>query len=507
MNTHESLGICVPVAKQTVEQMEKAAQEAVSIGDSVEFRLDALENLSLDDMAAASCRLVASAGCPTILTLRPRSAGGQSKLTPAERQEFWSRVTAPGYLDLEADILCDRSWSGKARLDLDRVICSYHDFQRTPDLSALYREHRASGAGCYKYATAAESIRDVLQIHRFIRSVKEDGKRVIALSMGACGVATRIFGLSWGSFLTFASLDPESSTAPGQITAVALRDQFRVKYITPSTEVYGVLAKPVGHSLSPFVHNYVFRATGRDAVYVPFEAEDAAEFIDSFVRPATREIDWNFRGLSVTIPHKDGAFRIAEKSDSLSRKAQASNTLLVTPRRIEAFNTDVSALMRLLPPKGRRLNSAAVLGSGGAARGAVVALRELGYDVTVFARTPETQRNVLESLGALVRPWEERRRAACDVLVNATPLGMQGMSETLSIPDSVISGAQLAADMVYRPRRTPLLAQAERLGVRTLDGLRILIVQAVDQQKIWTGCTPNPHELLAAAERAMEEGA
>lgn len=515
MGTEETLGICVPITKSTVEQMEDAAKEAAAIGDSVEFRLDFLEDLSLDELLAASQRLVSSVPCPTILTLRPRSEGGQGKLSVAARRQFWSRVNGARYFDLEAEILGDSEWRSRAGLNLERVICSYHDFQGTSKkaagvLSALYRQHREIGAGCYKYAVAAQSVSSTLRTRELIREVRADGRRVIAISMGAPGMVTRILGLSWGNFLTFGSLDDESATAPGQPTAAALRDLYRVKRLSSSSEVYGIIAKPVSHSLSPVIHNSVFSAAGRDAVYVPFEVDRAPEFLNRCVRPSTREIDWNIRGLSVTLPHKRAAYDQADSSDEWSREARASNTLLLAGGRIEAFNTDVSALLQLLPRSGPGLTSAGVLGSGGAARAALVALKELGYSVTVYSRNPEKHRAAIESSGAhrlSLRAWQERQRASCDVLVNATPVGMESMPGVLAVPDAVISRAKLVVDMVYRPRHTALLTQASRLGVPTLDGLRILVAQAIEQQRIWTGCEPDPHELLTVAERALAEAA
>src|SRR4030095_117184 len=142
---------------------------------------------------------------------------------------------------------------------------------------------------------------------------------IIALAMGAAGVAPRILGPSRGSFLTYASLDNETVTAPGQLSLSELTEVFRLEKIDRHTQIFGLIGCPVSHSLSPQIHNSAFAATGTNAVYLPFETRDLKSFIKRMIHPRTRELDWRLRGLSVTAPHK---FAVMEQLDWIEPAAR-----------------------------------------------------------------------------------------------------------------------------------------------------------------------------------------
>jgi len=117
---------------------------------------------------------------------------------------------------------------------------------------------------------------------------------MIAIAMGFAGIATRILGPSRGAFLTYGALDTERGTAPGQLTAKELRELYRIERINRQTPIMGIMGLPVGHSVSPQIHNAAFGATGVDGVYIPFEVRDVPAFVKRMVHPRTHgEIDWN----------------------------------------------------------------------------------------------------------------------------------------------------------------------------------------------------------------------
>src|SRR5207244_2148121 len=128
-------------------------------------------------------------------------------------------------------------------------------------------------------------------------------KQVIVLGMGLPGIATRILSLSRGAMLTFGSLRRGSESAAGQPTVTELRDLYRVKHLTRESEIFGIIGHPVGHSRSPLMHSAALAALNRSGVYLPFEVDDVASFVCGFLHPKTKKINWNLRGLSVTIPH------------------------------------------------------------------------------------------------------------------------------------------------------------------------------------------------------------
>ena len=224
------------------------------------------------------------------------------------------------FIDLELDLVlsfaAERSL-GESWIDWSRVICSHHDFGGVPsDLDQIYERMAATPARILKIAVQADDATDCLPIFRLLERAQREGREMIAIAMGQAGVMTRILGPSRGSFLTYGSLDDESATAPGQLTARELREVYRIDQIDQQTEVIGIIGKPVGHSLSPHIHNAAFETAGVNAVYIPFEVGDAVQFMRRMAHPRSRELEWNLRGLSVTAPHKSAVMNSLDWIDS-----------------------------------------------------------------------------------------------------------------------------------------------------------------------------------------------
>ena len=156
-----------------------------------------------------------------------------------------------------------------------------------------------------KIAVMVNDAIDCLDIFKLLARAKADGREIIPVGMGAAGLPTRILGPARGAFLTYGALDEDSATAPGQISVEDLRTLYRVDELDPSTQVMGLVGRPVAHSLSPHVHNAAFRSQRINAVYVPFEVTDLRSFVTRMIHPRTREMEWEMKGLSVTAPHKD----------------------------------------------------------------------------------------------------------------------------------------------------------------------------------------------------------
>ena len=129
-----------------------------------------------------------------------------------------------------------------------------------------------------------------------LERAEREGRKVIAIAMGQAGIMTRILGPSRGSFLTYGSLDQESTTAPGELTAREVREVYRIDRIDRQTQIMGLIGSPVSHSLSPHIHNAAFARADLDAVFIPIEVRDVDAFMRRLVRKGSREIDWNVRG-------------------------------------------------------------------------------------------------------------------------------------------------------------------------------------------------------------------
>lgn len=255
---------------------------------------------------------------------------------------------------------------------------------------------------------------------------------------------------------------------------------------TARTAVAGVVGSPVRHSLSPALHNAAFRALGLDWAYLAFEVAtgEAATAI-----AGARAL--GLRGLSVTMPHKPAAFAAAEPADEAVRWLRAANTLVFTPEGARAHDTDGPGFLDALAAAGvdPRRRRCLILGAGGAARAVARALHAAGAGtITVWARRTEAARWVADLDGFPARGTPETAAAGADLLVNATPVGMDGVDlATVRIDPEVLRPAQVVVDLVYGPRQTLLVRAATTAGAQVMDGLPMLVHQAARQFELWTG--------------------
>jgi 3-dehydroquinate dehydratase/shikimate dehydrogenase len=323
--------------------------------------------------------------------------------------------------------------------------------------------------------------------------------------MGQAGIATRILGPSRGSYLTYGSFDDESATAPGQLSAKALRDIYRIDEIDQQTQIFGLMGRPVGHSISPDIHNAAFQAAGMNAVYIPFEVGDAGQFLRRMVRPDSREINWNLHGLSVTAPHKAAVIRSLDWIEPAAKEIGAVNSIVVTGRELHGYNTDALAFISPLRGKFGSLKEArcAIIGAGGGARAALWALRNEAARVELFVRDLNRAKSTAEQFGIDCHLLANARFDGFDIVINGTPLGTRGeqQDETPAMAEQ-LRNVRLAYDLVYNPLETRFLREARAAGCETLSGIEMLLAQAVEQFKLWTGREPEVEVMRAAALQA-----
>jgi shikimate dehydrogenase len=241
------------------------------------------------------------------------------------------------------------------------------------------------------------------------------------------------------------------------------------------------------------MHRAAHAALGLDAVYVAFDVPPAR--LSDAIRGARA---LGVRLLSVSIPHKESVIPLLDAVDPTAARIGAVNTIVREGERLVGYNTDwlgaVQALERERKLAGAR---AVVLGAGGAARGVVFGLLARGAQVTVLNRTPERAAALARDLGASGGSGlEALGRLACDVLVNTTSVGLR--SDASPVPAESIPSGALVMDAVYEPERTRLLRDAEARGARTLSGKWMLVLQAAEQLRLWSG-RDAPIEVMAAA--------
>jgi len=509
--------ICVPVCVRRAGELPGAAARAAAAADLIELRFDCLEASQLDAAVRDLGATVEAAARPLVYTFRPAAEGGGRELDARARLAFWAAVGAgvragrskpPDFADLELDLFEEAGEDLLGLTGAGALICSRHDFAGTPrDLGGIYEAMSRTPARVLKLAVRAERITDCVEVLKLLERARAQGRELIAVAMSEAGLLTRVLGPARGSFLTYGAPEAGRETAPGQLTAAELRGLYRVGELDAATTVHGLVGSPVAHSLSPHMHNAAFAARGLNAVYLPFEVSEPDEFLRRMVSPRTRELEWPLRGLSVTAPHKSAVRARLDWVEPRARLIGAVNTVVVEGDGLRGYNTDADAavepLRGLLELRGARV---ALLGAGGAARALLWGLREAGARVTVFARDAGRARVAAEEFGADAAPLAGASFAGRDLVVNTTPLGTRGHREPETAATSAqLRGARLAYDLVYNPAETRFLREARAAGCETLGGLPMLVAQAAEQFKLWTGIEAPRDVMRAAAERQMME--
>ncbi|MDQ3010040.1 MAG: shikimate dehydrogenase [Acidobacteriota bacterium] len=485
--------ICAPITESDPEAYLAAITKAAQSVDVIELRMDYLDHDGCQAVLKALPEL--ADGKRLLLTFRPRQQGGKRDLSLQDRQNFWHDlppevVNAITFADFEFDLV--ESLANESPLiPWGKVICSWHDFGGTPnDLMARYDLMARTPAAIIKIATMANRIGDSLHIFELVEYA-QNKKPVIALAMSLPGLATRVLSLSRGALLTFGSLKPGSESAAGQPTVAELRDLYRVKQLTRDSEIYGVIGNPVGHSRSPLMHNAALPALNRDGVYLPFEVDDAASFIRDFLHPKTKKLDWNLRGVSVTIPHKLTVMPHLNWIEDTAKAIGAVNTIVVKENEIHGYNTDVIGAMKPLDQiTDVRDARVAVIGAGGSARAICYGLSQRNADVTIYTRDTRKAQPLADEFKTTLAALDSFIGQA-DIIINCTPIGMHGHSEGQSpLKAGSLRRVKLVYDLIYTPEETLLLRDAKAADCQTLGGLAMLVGQAVEQFRLWTGAEP-----------------
>ena len=325
--------ICVSIGRgrhrHVIAEHRHLAENGIKL---VELRVDYIQG------EVQMKRLLKERPCPAIVTCRRKSDGGQWDHSEEARLQLLRVAIVEGadYVDLEDDVA-----SSVRRYGSTKRIISHHDMVRTPpNLAHLHARMTALDADIVKIATMANHPTDNLRMIDLVRSARLP---TVGICMGDIGVPTRILAGRSGAPFVFATFNDDRVLAPGQIGWRQMRDVYRYESIGASTKIYGVVADPVAHSLSPVVHNAALAAAGIDAVYLPFRVP--ADQLDEFIAEAGR---WPLAGLSVTIPHKETVLAKCRHKDGLVTAIGAANTLSFTADGIAAANTDAIAAVESL---------------------------------------------------------------------------------------------------------------------------------------------------------------
>lgn len=506
--------------------LDAAADAARRGTDMVEFRIDRFTD------PAEVKSLVESSPLPCIVTCRIAAEGGEFDGNEATRLAAYeaavSAAEPPAYLDVEL-----AAWQtspdlrsrigmyvdhpGQVRKTDTGLILSSHDFESRPrDLyQRIEAMTAASACRVVKVAWHARSLRDNLEAFELLM---QRHKPSVALCMGEFGVPSRILAKKFGALLTFAALDDGAGTAPGQPTVADLRETYRWEKIGGATRVYGVIGYPVGHSMSPAIHNAGFDATDYDGVYLPLPIPPEWEHFKATVGSLLEMQDLHFRGASVTIPHKEHLLRFVRETggeiEPLADRIGAANTLTVRDDgSLFASNTDYAAAldavcdslnMQREELEGMRV---AVIGAGGAARAIVAGFAHYGATVVVYNRTMEKAQALAEQFNGqrgkvVAARLEKLCDSCCQVFINCTPVGMHPNTDATPIPDKPDwTPGTVVFDTIYNPAYTRLLREARAAGCVTISGREMFVRQGAAQFEQWTGLdapTKTFHQTLDA---------
>ena len=504
--------ICISVCAETAAEFDEKIKQAAKLADVIELRFDCLKNIAAEDLRQAIKSLRSSFQGKILATFRPSEQGGRRDLKFAEREKFWfhsSILESVDWADLELDFPAEKINESRDKA-FSQIIKSFHIFDNSPaNLADVYEKILETNPDVIKIAAQADDIIDTLPVWKLLKRAKSENKQIIPIAMGEAGKWTRILGLAHGAFMTYASPEEGNETAPGQISARDLIENYRLRDLNEQTEVYGVLGSNASYSLSPPMHNAAFKHHHLNAVFLPLQVKNLDEFIRRMVREETRELDLNFRGFSVTIPHKQAIIKHLDEIDEAAHEIGAVNTVKIIDGKLYGYNTDAQGFIEPLLNFYRDLKNTkvAILGAGGAARACVYALKKESAEVTIFARDVEKARSLagefkIQSLGFKAQGESYKD---FDILVNTTPLGTKGDLENKTIVTAnQIESVKLIYDLVYNPFQTRLMAEADQVHVPKIGGMAMLVAQGAQQFRIWTGKDAPIKEMGTAVLRKLK---
>jgi 3-dehydroquinate dehydratase/shikimate dehydrogenase len=494
--------VCVAVIGSDGNEIAEKAESLARDNSFLEFRLDYLSKPGLG-IPRVKRFLESHPGTVAIATCRRAASGGKFRGSIASQLDVLNKAAAAGCqlvdLELQTASKCKPEQLQKLRSKVG-LILSFHDFRATKKLEETLEKMLAFPADFYKVVSTATTLADNITMIKFLAR-ESDRHSMVGMCMGEQGVISRVLGVRAGSVFTFASAGAGQETAPGQITAQQLRNVYRIEQVDVATRVYGVVGDPIAHSLSPAIMNAAFRRENVNAVYLALHAKTLKDLLTCI-----REIP--IHGVSITMPYKEAILAHLDNTDSHTSKVGACNTLVrAQDGNLYGFNTDTAGIVR---PLERRLNTLEgarilVIGAGGAARAAVFGLKERGAEVYILNRSLVHAKKLAHQARARIMKRPDLKKAAFDVIINATPVGM-GNSRESPLEDKEIN-ARYVFDMVYDPPETRLLKLAKERGAQVIPGTEMFVHQAARQFEIWTGKPAPWDEMLRVVVLSQQERA
>jgi 3-dehydroquinate dehydratase/shikimate dehydrogenase len=490
--------ICIALGLPDVARLLEQASREIDAGETfLEFRLDYLAQPETGAEAIGKV-LGKHPDAMILATCRRHQNHGKFNGSIEDQFRILNLAVQKGAQAVDVEIETAESAVSKvAQLrEHAQVIISYHNYENTPQIENILKRLARVPADAYKLVTTARKPSDT---GRVLMAGRGGGRTpMIVLAMGELGFPSRVLSPAFGGIFTYAAPIASEGTAAGQVCAKQLRHLYRVEKLSRISKIYGVIADPVRHSISPAVHNRAFQSRRIDALYLPLliapaQLRDFFEFADAAP----------LAGFSVTIPHKQKVIRYLDVVDPLARRIGAVNTVWRKAGKWRGTNTDVDGVIVPLS-KHLRLKESSVLivGNGGAARGAACALSDAGAKITLTGRSADRVRALAKFCSGEAVSREQLNGRKFDALVHATSVGMYPHAE-----ESYFEGeipAEIVFDMVYNPLETLLIKRAKEQGKTVIPGIQMFVEQATKQFEIWTGEAAPRAVIEKAALEALE---
>ena len=470
--------VCAVVATPSAQEFQRLVRAALRGTPTVELRLDWLADDRERQKALSWLRRAKFKRVQFLATCRRRVGGGEFAGSAMEELHWLKKAKEAGcaWCDLEIETVRELPEKSAKGYELPpKVLLSIHDFRGTPVLPKRMKIAAKGGADAVKVAAMARKLSDSTRVLRLARG----SEKVVAVPMGEIGLPARMLALREGSALLYAPV--AAATAPGQVGLRDLLQLYRAHELTKKTKVYGVIGNPIGHSLSPLLHNTGYVAARRDAVLLPFLVEDLREFLRVMG-------EFDVAGFCVTIPHKQKIFSYLDECGPLAEEIGAVNTVTVLRNgKLAGSNTDYVGVLRALEGKLKLKGSRILIfGAGGAARAAAFAVAKAGAEVLVCARREKAVKELANAVKGGVLARAALKTEKLDAIINTTPVGMYPHEDKTPLEADELN-CELVMDLIYRPLQTKLLRMAAARGIRTVSGVEMFLAQGVAQWELWLG--------------------
>lgn len=490
--------ICIPITAITSEQALIDLKLAEKYTDLIELRIDYIKDINEENLKSL---LKNEQTKKIIVTCRPKNLCGNFEGSEDKRISLLKKAIElnADYIDIEIEANKEEIKNIINNKNVNtKIIISYHNLKENPSLEELnkkYNEIKELNPDLVKIVTFANSINDNFIIFDLLKN-KND---LIAFCMGVRAQISRILAPKYGSKITFASLEEGKESASGQISIEEMKNVYNIGLINENTNVLGVIGEFAENSMSKYMHNASFKEKKLNFAYLPFKVnrKELADFIKNFRK-------FNFKGSSVTVPHKIEVIKYIDKIDDTAKKIGAVNTIVNKNGELIGYNTDCYGAVESLKEKTElKDKKVLVIGAGGAARAIIYGLKKENADVIIINRSIDKAKLLAEEFKINYEKFDNMGKLIKnnEIVINATSIGMvPNTSESVIKEEDFLVPKynnknffekKIFMDIVYKPTETKLVKLARKNNLEVITGDRMLVHQAIGQFKLWTNQEPD----------------